>query len=59
MILIECTACKDELDYPGGLVFSIPDNYNQVEKYHLCGECTNWILGIIQAGRVKEDYYHE
>lgn len=46
---IKCDKCKKELDVPGGLIFSPPDNSNQTLKIHICIDCFkglyNWLFG--------------
>lgn len=35
----KCDRCGKELDQPGGLLFSPPDDNGMARKYHLCKAC--------------------
>ena len=39
-----CDKCKKELNEFGAIMFSPPDNENNVKKFHICNECYNKIL---------------
>jgi len=39
-----CNRCGKELDKLGGLLFSPPDNKNNVKKYHICKDCFGSLL---------------
>ncbi len=40
----KCSKCSNELDEPGGILLSPPDNENKAKKYHLCVQCFNKII---------------
>jgi len=44
MIKPICDRCGKELEEFGALLFSPPDKYNGVIKYHLCKECFNALV---------------
>ncbi len=39
MIKVQCVMCLKELEKPGGLIFSPPDDDSMVEKSHICQQC--------------------
>lgn len=39
MIDVRCFACQKDLDAPGALLFSPPDQSDACTKFHLCGAC--------------------
>ncbi len=46
MISVECSACGDELDEPGALLFG-PLNGDEVLKLHLCVPCSEAVLAFV------------
>ena len=50
MVKILCNRCKEELHGPGGLLFSPPNQNNQVEKIHLCLGCWIRVLEFMFRG---------
>lgn len=46
-LTLNCDRCKAELNEPGALVFSPPDNHihtTEVDKFHICKQC--WLTVI-------------
>ena len=39
-----CDKCKQDLDDFGALLFSPPDEKNNVKKFHLCKDCYNSLV---------------
>lgn len=46
----QCDRCKKELKEFGGLLFSPPNEKNEVKKNHLCVDCYNTITQEIFRG---------
>ncbi len=40
----KCDKCRKELNEFGAIMFSPPDNENNVKKFHICNECYNKML---------------
>jgi len=53
-LTVTCRRCKQELDEPGGLLFSPPDQdpsyEDTVEKYHICVGCYEEIENVLFDG---------
>jgi hypothetical protein len=51
---IKCNKCNKSLKNLGGLIFSPPDDRNQVVKYHVCVSCYgglfDWIHSLTPQG---------
>lgn len=62
MLLIHCRRCGKDLDRPGGLLFSAPDQDDNVTKTHLCVDCLErvWLVVTELERRIDEawDEYH-
>lgn len=41
MIRVRYFDCNDELTELGALLFSPPNEFNQVDKFHICTKCYN------------------
>lgn len=67
MIKVFCSVCNKELDKPGALIFSPPEeNYNLVAKHHLCEECYEEVCQCLSdmhisktGGHDQFDYYEQ
>lgn len=42
-----CDKCKKELEVFGGILLGPPNENNTVRKFHLCADCYNEIIKII------------
>ncbi len=55
MIEVFCARCKQELNEPGGIIFSPPEEpaciISKVDKMHLCCEC---YLEFIKWLKIKD-----
>lgn len=49
-INISCARCGKELGKPGALIFSPPDQYGVVDKYHICTTCWPSLMCWRRAG---------
>jgi len=60
-INVSCSHCRKELNRPGALVFSPPDNYdesyifNNVKKFHICSDCWTDLAKWIELPNVVEE----
>lgn len=52
---IKCCQCQHILTAPGALVFGVPNDQNQVFKYHICAECFS-IMGIGMLKNAATDW---
>jgi len=53
-----CDMCGNNFDVekkPGALFFSKPDHQDQCVKYHICRNCENRILDIINGHQPTEN----
>lgn len=42
-IAVVCVSCRKELDEPGGVILSPPDEMQRVTKYHACVKCFEYL----------------
>jgi hypothetical protein len=52
-----CDICGKELEEFGAILLSPPDDYNKVEKFHLCRECYEEIKSMIRKFDNKNPNY--
>lgn len=53
---INCYRCTRELEKPGALIFTPPDEKDNCTKYHLCPDCINYVMEDIELEK-KEGAY--
>ena len=49
MISPKCDKCGCELEEFGAILLGPPDKYNMAHKCHLCIECYDYIINIIDT----------
>lgn len=47
-IKIECSGCGVELNKPSALLFTAPNEQNEVIKIHLCTVCTEIVIELLK-----------
>jgi len=62
-ISVVCSHCRKELNRPGALVFSPPDNdyisksdnFDNVKKFHICSDCWTDLAKWIELPNIIEE----
>lgn len=57
MLKVNCSVCGKELNEPGALLFSPPDEYNQTFKTHICEECYKKLSHIIFDSEIMKEIF--
>ena len=55
-LTFECAKCHTELERPGAIVLSPPDEYGRCTKYHICTDCFSDILAEIRGQHVNDEH---
>ena len=59
-LFILCDKCTKPLNEQGGLIFSPPDKFHQLKKYHICVNCWEelkaWSLSKVVAHEARVDW---
>ncbi len=59
-LFILCDKCTKPLKEQGGLIFSPPDKFHQLKKYHICVNCWEelkaWSLSQVVANEARVDW---
>lgn len=46
MLKVECDFCDEEINEPGALLFSPPNEFGMARKLHLCATCWRKLLEL-------------